>query len=45
MYPVDFDELVAQHSLLGMTQKQLVDALPALRGMTQQSPITLKTGT
>ncbi len=45
IYPVDFDELVEQHSLLGMNRKQLVDALPALRGMSQQSPFTIKTGT
>ena len=45
MYPVDFEELVEQHSLLGMSRKQLVDALPALRGMSKQPPFTIKTGT
>ena len=45
MYPVDFDELVEQHSLLGMSRNQLVDSLPALRGTSRQSPITIKTGT
>lgn len=45
LYPVDFDALVEQHSLLGMSREQLVDALPALRGMTQRPPLTLKTGT
>jgi FADH2 O2-dependent halogenase len=33
LYPVDFDILVEQHALLGLTRRQLVDALPALRGM------------
>ena len=32
LYPVDFDELVDRHDLLGMTRQQLVDCLPALRG-------------
>jgi FADH2 O2-dependent halogenase len=45
IYPVDFDELVEQHSLLEMSREQLVDALPMLRGMSQPSPFTLKTGT
>lgn len=35
LYPVDFDVLVARHDLLGMSRGQLVDALPALRGMTK----------
>jgi FADH2 O2-dependent halogenase len=34
LYPVDFDTLVERHALLGLTRSQLVDALPALRGMT-----------
>jgi FADH2 O2-dependent halogenase len=45
IYPVDFDELVEQHSLLEMSREQLVDALPMLRGTSQPSPFTLKTGT
>jgi FADH2 O2-dependent halogenase len=32
LYPVDFDELVDKHALLGMTRDQMVAALPALRG-------------
>jgi hypothetical protein len=30
---VDFDALVEQHALLGMTRARLVEALPALRGI------------
>jgi FADH2 O2-dependent halogenase len=45
LYPVDFEELVEQHSLLDMSRKQVVDALPALRGMSKQRPFTIKTGT
>jgi hypothetical protein len=45
MYPVDFEELVEQHSLLGMSRKDLVDALPALRGMSKQPPFTTNRGT
>ena len=33
LYPVDFDALIERHALLGMDRDQLVDALPALRGM------------
>ncbi len=33
LYPVDLDVLIDRHSLLGMSREQLVDALPALRGM------------
>lgn len=33
LYPVDFDELVNKHALLGMSREQLQKALPALRGM------------
>jgi tetracycline 7-halogenase / FADH2 O2-dependent halogenase len=32
LYPVDFDELVNKHALLGMNRAQTVAALPALRG-------------
>jgi hypothetical protein len=35
LYPVDFDELVERHALLGLNREQLVDALPMLRGMSQ----------
>ncbi len=33
LYPVDFEALIERHALLGMSRNQLVDALPALRGM------------
>jgi len=32
LYPVDFDTLVEQHALLGMSRDQIIAALPALRG-------------
>ena len=32
LYPVDFDVLVDQHALLGMSRSELVEALPRLRG-------------
>jgi hypothetical protein len=32
LYPVDFDELVDKHALLGMSRTELIAALPALRG-------------
>ena len=34
LYPVDFDELVDKHALLGMSRAELLAALPALRGNT-----------
>jgi FADH2 O2-dependent halogenase len=36
LYPVDFDVLVEQHALLGMSRQQVVEALPALRGMSPE---------
>jgi hypothetical protein len=36
LYPVDLDTLIARHALLGMSRDQLVEALPALRGMTPE---------
>ena len=33
LYPVDFDALIERHALLGMSRDQVVEALPALRGM------------
>ena len=33
LYPVNLDVLIEHHSLLGMTREQIVEALPALRGM------------
>ena len=32
LYPVDFDALLAGHDLLGMTSRQVIAMLPALRG-------------
>lgn len=40
LYPVDFDVLIDRHALLGMNRGQLVDALPALRGMTSSPAFT-----
>jgi FADH2 O2-dependent halogenase len=44
LYPVDFDALIERHNLLGMSRRELLDALPALRGMTTapsfSSPVT-----
>lgn len=34
LYPVDFDELVDKHALLGMSRGELIAALPQLRGMS-----------
>jgi hypothetical protein len=36
LYPVDLDVLIDRHSLLGFTRDQLVQALPALRGMAPE---------
>jgi FADH2 O2-dependent halogenase len=40
LYPVDFDALIEQHSLLGMTRDQILYALPALRGMGVEPSLT-----
>jgi FADH2 O2-dependent halogenase len=40
LYPVDFDVLIEQHALLGMTRAELVEALPALRGMGAEAPLS-----
>jgi FADH2 O2-dependent halogenase len=34
LYPVDFDALIRGHALFGMRRDQVVEALPALRGMS-----------
>jgi FADH2 O2-dependent halogenase len=40
LYPVDLETLVSRHALLGLSRAQLVDALPALRGMEpERGPI------
>lgn len=36
LYPVDLDLLIERHALLGMSRAQMVDALPALRGMSPE---------
>jgi FADH2 O2-dependent halogenase len=40
LYPVDFDALIEHHTLLGMTRDQLLEALPALRGLGAEPPLT-----
>jgi FADH2 O2-dependent halogenase len=40
LYPVDFDALVHQHALLGMSREQILAALPALRGMSPAPPLS-----
>jgi FADH2 O2-dependent halogenase len=37
LYPVDFDALVEQHALLEMSREEVLQALPALRGMGAQA--------
>jgi FADH2 O2-dependent halogenase len=39
LYPVDLDVLIDRHALLGFSRQQLVDALPALRGMAAEPPV------
>jgi FADH2 O2-dependent halogenase len=41
LYPVDFDALIDGHALLGMSRDQVVEALPALRGMTSSPASSL----
>jgi tetracycline 7-halogenase / FADH2 O2-dependent halogenase len=40
LYPVDFDALIEQHALLGMSRTQLIEALPALRGVGPEPLLT-----
>ncbi|MGZ3463595.1 MAG: NAD(P)/FAD-dependent oxidoreductase [Gemmatimonadaceae bacterium] len=40
LYPVDFDALIEQHALLGMTRAEVLEGLPALRGMGAEPPLT-----
>jgi tetracycline 7-halogenase / FADH2 O2-dependent halogenase len=40
LYPVDFDALVQQHALLGMSREQILVALPALRAMSPAMPLS-----
>jgi tetracycline 7-halogenase / FADH2 O2-dependent halogenase len=39
LYPVDLDLLIERHDLLGLSRQQLVDALPALRGMAAEPSV------
>jgi tetracycline 7-halogenase / FADH2 O2-dependent halogenase len=39
LYPVDLDLLIERHALLGLSRQQLVDALPALRGMAPEPSV------
>ena len=36
LYPVDFDALIERHALLGMSRDQLLEAVPALRGISPE---------
>jgi FADH2 O2-dependent halogenase len=36
LYPVDLEALVERHALLGMSRDQVLEALPALRGMAPE---------
>ena len=36
LYPLDLDVLVERHALLGRSRSELIDALPALRGMSPE---------
>jgi FADH2 O2-dependent halogenase len=40
LYPVDFDALIEQHTLLGMTRAEVLEGLPALRGMGAEPALT-----
>jgi FADH2 O2-dependent halogenase len=40
LYPVDFDALIEQHALLGLTRAEVLEALPALRGMGAEPTLT-----
>ena len=43
LYPVDFDALIEQHALLGMTRDRLLEAMPRLRGMAPEPRIEPRT--
>jgi hypothetical protein len=36
---VDLGVLLERHALLGLTREQVVEALPALRGMSPEPPL------
>ena len=37
LYPLDLDILIEQHALLGLSRAQLLEALPALRGLAPEA--------
>jgi len=39
LYPVDFDALIDQHQLLGMSRTQILESLPRLRGTAPEPRI------
>jgi FADH2 O2-dependent halogenase len=41
LYPVDLDVLVDRHALLGLSREEIIAALPALRGVTNESSVVL----
>jgi tetracycline 7-halogenase / FADH2 O2-dependent halogenase len=45
LYPADLDVLVERHALLGLSRAQVVDALPALRGMEPEPTFVLPAAT
>lgn len=44
LYPVDLDVLIERHQLLGMSRDELVQALPALRGMAPEPSFAGRSG-
>jgi FADH2 O2-dependent halogenase len=44
LYPVDFDALIQQHALLGMSREQVVDGLPLLRGILPEAEFGRRCG-
>jgi len=43
LYPVDFDALIERHALLGLSRDQVLEALPALRGMPPEPGLSRST--
>ena len=41
LYPVDLDVLVDRHALLGLSREEIIAALPALRGATNEARVVL----
>jgi len=40
LYPVDFDALIEQHALLGLTRAEVLEGLPTLRGIGAEPALT-----